>query len=345
MLSPINSGESDADLSDFNPTYKVENDIPKRKKKNCYWKILKKYTEIHWSHKKSLIKSCHLLVKNLRREIHHPLNEKVTISRNQRNVLCQPSKWKKICVKKTETRGKTIYRINNNKHLKESRNIKLDIDHATRLKLFQEFLDQGDINLQRIYLTSCTTEVTPKYMYSNTETPRNPNKAYLTVEGIKVRVHKQFFLNTLDIPEKIIRTALAKKTSSGTVTKDMRGRHENHHTINPVLIEDIKRHINSIPRVESHYLRASTSREYIDGSKAMAVLYRDFKQQQETDHKEAGTYHTYYHVFNKEFNISIHTPKKDQCDLCVAYGNADLSSREEMEEKYAKYHEEKLRTN
>ncbi|XP_050500107.1 uncharacterized protein LOC126880346 [Diabrotica virgifera virgifera] len=44
MLSPINSDESDADLSDFDPTYKVENDIPKRKKRNL---LLKNPKKIH----------------------------------------------------------------------------------------------------------------------------------------------------------------------------------------------------------------------------------------------------------------------------------------------------------
>ncbi|CAH0724528.1 unnamed protein product, partial [Brenthis ino] len=47
--------------------------------------------------------------------------------------------------------------------------------------------------------------------------------------------------------------------------KDNRVKHGNHKKRDPELVQSVKDHINSVPRIESHYLRANTSREFIDG--------------------------------------------------------------------------------
>lgn len=54
------------------------------------------------------------------------------------------------------------------------------------------------------------------------------------------------------------------------------GRYNHHLQLDPNLKEDIKNHINSIPRIESHYVRSTTQRENIDGCKTITQLYKDF---------------------------------------------------------------------
>ncbi|CAH1098831.1 unnamed protein product [Psylliodes chrysocephalus] len=84
-----------------------------------------------------------------------------------------------------------------------------------------------------------------------------------------------FFKNTLEINDKPIRTVLQKK-ENGFLESEKGGKLTNHFTVEPIIKESVRNHINSIPRMESHYLRVNTSREYIDGDKSLADLHRDY---------------------------------------------------------------------
>jgi hypothetical protein len=75
------------------------------------------------------------------------------------------------------------------------------------------------------------------------------------------------------------------------IAKDLRGQHNKQIIrVNEELITDIKQFIDAIPRIESHYLRQSTTREYIDGGKNISDLFRDFKKSQDLNNKPAGKY-------------------------------------------------------
>ena len=70
-------------------------------------------------------------------------------------------------------------------------------------------------------------------------------------------------MNTLDITDRMIRTVKEKIDDQNFITEDKRGKHDNHKKIDTTLLDDIKNFINSIPKVESHYTRATYSCEYI----------------------------------------------------------------------------------
>ncbi|CAB3251415.1 unnamed protein product [Arctia plantaginis] len=99
--------------------------------------------------------------------------------------------------------------------------------------------------------------------------------------------------------------------------------------------------INSIPRIESHYLRASTSREYISGSKSISDLFRDFQEQQNNKSRQSGKFHLFYEIFTTQFNIGFFQPEKDQCDLCLQYKNSTADQRLALKQKYDTHLEEK----
>lgn len=76
---------------------------------------------------------------------------------------------------------------------------------------------------------------------------------------------KPFLQNTLDISERTVRTALSKITSTATVELDKKGGRKSKNFIN---LDQKKnklagRNINSFPFVESHYCRASSSKNYL----------------------------------------------------------------------------------
>ena len=57
-------------------------------------------------------------------------------------------------------------------------------------------------------------EIMSKYKYTNAAKPRSPNNAfYFTVNNNKIRVCKTFFINTLGICDRQIRT-VKKKTET-----------------------------------------------------------------------------------------------------------------------------------
>ena len=69
----------------------------------------------------------------------------------------------------------------------------------------------------------------------------------------------------------------------------------------------------------------------------MFRLYEEYcKKEGLTCAKEA----TYKHIFYKDFNISFHQPKKDQCDECQAYANI-VDPTEEQREKQAQHQRRK----
>lgn len=138
----------------------------------------------------------------------------------------------------------------------------------------------------------------------------------------------------------MLRTVKSKTDDAGFLATDQRGKHTNRRTIDESIIQDIRDHINGIPRIESHYLRASTSREFIDGSKIVKELWRDFRNTRNTQQPKVE-YWLYHNVFTTQFNIGFHQPKKDRCDLCVEFELSSIDRKSILKEKHQKHLEEK----
>lgn len=90
---------------------------------------------------------------------------------------------------------------------------------------------------------------------------------------------------------------------------------------NQAVKQNIRDHINSIQRIESHYLRNQTKREFIDGSLNISTLYRYYREKCDKLKQNPGSKYIYQHIFNTDFKISLHTPKKDQCSFCTSFKN------------------------
>ncbi|KAF2899616.1 hypothetical protein ILUMI_06557 [Ignelater luminosus] len=104
--------------------------------------------------------------------------------------------------------------------------------------------------------------------------------------GTKARVCKKFFMNTLVIGDKFIRTIWAKaKNNHAMIEKDKRGNYKRIESVSSDINDIIRKHINSFTRIDSHYLRAQTTREFLDESLTVAHMYRFYKQEQEQAQK------------------------------------------------------------
>lgn len=216
------------------------------------------------------------------------------------------------------------------------------VPNHEREVLFDSYYKLGDITRQRDFLTKCIIPITPKYQYPREGSKRSLNCAYyFEVNGKKTRVCKTFFLRTLCISDMTTRTALKKLDSAGFVEEDLRGRHAHHKTTDSDVLKGIREHIESIPRIESHYLRAQTSRQYIDGSLNIATLYKLYKEKCISEQKPFAKLSMYTKVFNTEFNIGLFTPKKDQCILCERYKNSSPNEKLIIQEAYDEHQKQK----
>lgn len=95
--------------------------------------------------------------------------------------------------------------------------------------------------------------------------------------------------------------------------------------------------INSIPRVESHYLRAQTTREYITSERSLADIYRDYKDSRHAQELPFASESTFQRIFNTQFNIGFFCPKKDLCDLCESYKNADDENKLKIQQTFQQH--------
>lgn len=213
-----------------------------------------------------------------------------------------------------------------------------------RCELFTKYWALGSLQRQRDFLNSCIQQLNLSYRRVSAQKPRKPNCAFYLMNGDKkVRVCKTFFINTLGISERAIRTVIQGKfADNGFTPTDNRGKHDNRKKIPEEVLKSVRSHINSIPRIESHYLRRDTSREYIDGGLSIAEMHRNYSSNRASLNKMAANYDTYARIFNSEFNIGFFIPKKDQCVQCVAYLNAEGEEKAELEEVVQQHQKEKL---
>lgn len=216
------------------------------------------------------------------------------------------------------------------------------IDETQRQNIFEKYWSLGDLSKQRSYIATCMLSIKPKYRYSSTENHRKLNNAYyFELNETRFRVCKHFFKATLDLNDRPIRTVISKKGIPTSLQTELRGKHMKHRKISDELKTDVRKHIDSIPRIESHYLRAQTTREYIAGGYSLSSLWRDYRDDCVTAGRPHVNLQMYSKIFNEEYNISFFTPKKDQCELCTSFQNAVGEDKEKFREKYEIHQREK----
>ncbi|CAD0196001.1 unnamed protein product [Chrysodeixis includens] len=282
--------------------------------------------------------------------------ENENIEKRGHKRKANPNSWQKNMSKLLRNSGKAYTSMSKTKRKVEEKKMgsvcsvkckfqcSTKITHEERLIIFNEYWNTGDLEAQRQFIYNNLTEIEPKYRYTRVGSSRkNHNNAYyLPLNSNRTRVCKVFFMNTLSISDTVIRTVVKKYQSNPTVIqfKEQRGKHTNHYQLEPSLKHGVRAHINSIPRIESHYCRSQSKREYIEGGLTLAALHRDYVENCVSENKQYVSYQIYYNIFMNEFNISFWQPKKDQCEECTAFKNCEDKST--LEEKHQEHLNEKV---
>ncbi|CAH2092428.1 unnamed protein product [Euphydryas editha] len=219
-----------------------------------------------------------------------------------------------------------------------------------RQQILQEYWSLGEIEKQWLFLANAIQLVVPLHRYVKVDShgnfaPKreNNNAFYLTVSGVKIRVCKTFFKNTLAINNRPIETAIKKKNKNTNIAtmKDERGCHGKHPRLDENITNGVKAFIRAIPKIESHYIRANSKRHYIDGSKTISDLHRDYVEKCKIENVPFASYVTFYRIFTQDFNISFFVPKKDLCDICEAFKNSTEEEKASEKNTYENHIKEK----
>ncbi|CAG4956054.1 unnamed protein product [Parnassius apollo] len=286
---------------------------------------------------------------------HNQTEQPITKPRGRKRTR-NPTTWKKNVAKRLKNSGQTYIsvntkKLNQGKTMGPSCTSKCWLSCAAkfteqkRTEIFKSYWKLESVERQRGFLNACTRILKCAYrrIKTNKMYDRKENTAYyLLNENKEIRVCKTFLINTLGITQQIIRTVIdGKARNDGFTPPDQRGKHGKQCKLQPEVIQAVKDHIESIPKVESHYLRANTSRQFIDGGLTVAALHRNYSEIQKQQNKPIVNYDVYSRIFNQDFNIGFFKPKKDRCDECEAYENASEVEKNKLRESFNLHQEEK----
>ncbi|XP_053395869.1 uncharacterized protein LOC128556009 [Mercenaria mercenaria] len=256
------------------------------------------------------------------------------INKRSRKRQRNPETWKRSILKRRRDSGLSyvghLGKIKRAKILKPACGISCKkkctskINEQQRENIFKEFWGHSSYNKQKHYISSTVNQIPVKRRLVSRQRARHrkcSRQFSFTVDNLKISVCKTFYLATLDITSAKVDSALNQSSQlTGFPTDDSRGKHNvRPNKIHSTIIDDIKDHINSFPRVESHYCRKSSVKEYLDSELNLTKMYELYVEQCHKNNYVPASLHKYRQIFNTQFNIAFNKPLKDQCDLCAEF--------------------------
>lgn len=258
--------------------------------------------------------------------------------------------WAKPKNKKLKNNGLEYVSVNNKKvqprkELGSACNCKMQCStqftEDIRSELFQYYWAIGNHEKQWLFILKYLEVEEPKVIKVQRKRDRSRTLLYylpLKRDSVvtKVRVCKVMFINTLGISEKSVYSAMNKFTNNLQIT-DLRGKHASR----PLKTSDeteqgVIQHIKSFPCIESHYLRKQTSRQYLASDLSLAKMHRLYLcwASENLHGVKTASLYQYSNIFNSKFNLSFFKPKKDLCQICSIYENADNNHKKDLQENY-----------
>uniref|UniRef100_A0A6P7GSZ8 Uncharacterized protein LOC114346386 n=1 Tax=Diabrotica virgifera virgifera TaxID=50390 RepID=A0A6P7GSZ8_DIAVI len=209
------------------------------------------------------------------------------------------------------------------------------IEKTQREQMLSEYLSLESERSRWAFIGNSVKRIPVKRRYSGDNNKRAHTLQYtLMCNEHRVQVCKQFFLATYDISSKKVETALKKLTPSGITEIDHRGHKEPPNKKSEDVKNIIRKHIQELPVVDSHYCRSSSKRKYLPSGLSETRIYMDYLEYCKEVNVEPEKFSFYKSVFVSEFNYGFHTPKKDQCDFCTQYKNKSDEDKVKDEEAY-----------
>ncbi|CAB3256002.1 unnamed protein product [Arctia plantaginis] len=147
---------------------------------------------------------------------------------------------------------------------------------------------------------------------------QNSVELYLTnSEGIRYRVCKTMFLNSLCVGEWVIKKWIIQDDLPKDVPKN--------NTKDEAKMQ-LRKFFDAIPKLESHYCRKNSLKLYLEPMwTSKTQLYGTYRKEFCVREKiEPLSVTTFYNMF-EALNLSLYRPKKDLCDICESYKTGNVS--------------------
>ncbi|GFO08761.1 elongation factor 4 [Plakobranchus ocellatus] len=120
----------------------------------------------------------------------------------------------------------------------------------------------------------------------------------LPIHEQRKQVCRHMFLSTLGVTERQIRTALKKRQRDGQIAMEGRGgRREAEKVEDEEKTQSILDHINTFPRMESHYCRANTKNEFLAPELNPTTMYNMHVSEMAADKIKPASRSLYNNIF------------------------------------------------
>ena len=169
-----------------------------------------------------------------------------------------------------------------------------------------------DKNGKTAFIASTTRAISTKRPDKKIENTRRLKSMeyFFFVGGKSIRVCKPFYLGTLSISQQKVNYIYKNVVSKEKPLKNQKDR------LPEEMKENVRQHIRSFPKIESHYCRSTTRKEYLDANLNIQKMYELYEIKCDKDGNEKVRASMYRSIFVNEFNLDFHVPKKDRCDAC-----------------------------
>lgn len=196
-----------------------------------------------------------------------------------------------------------------------------------RKKIFDEFWKKYTWGEKKIFVNDTVQSLQPKRQRDRKEaglSRRTQSLIYnLKIDDQYVRVCKTMYLNTLGIGRMtiLIWKEKMKKACTPSKLRTNKERDDPFAERHKSMIE----FLDSLPTMESHYCRSSSSRRYLQPEwNTKMDLYKFYKLNWcETHNVQALSKTTFFEAMSSR-NLSLFRPKKDECELCTGYKNGTV---------------------
>lgn len=213
-----------------------------------------------------------------------------------------------------------------------------NFSETERINIFNDFWKISDEEKSKFYFKFVKRNIIKRRRVEYSNNKKFSYQFYLESNNKILRVCRKFFLNTLDITKRRIyycfETLVNSKT--GTPVPIKKGKNVKKVTDESKL-KEIREHINSFETVDSHYCRSNTQKQYLESNLNLTKMYQLYIGKYNNPVKLA----IYRKVFNNEYNIAFHKPKKDLCDKCFLFENK-IDTTEKDKIIFEKHKNEKL---
>lgn len=204
-----------------------------------------------------------------------------------------------------------------------------------RKELFEQFWSSLSWDQKKIYVCShvLRSDTKRKTDTQNEISRREGSFSYTLTNGEKkVPVCRQFFLSTLGLRPFTVQTWVKESKNSMKEEKNQQNekRKSKHYRVKQFREQNefLDKFFEDLPKQPSHYVRKNTNKLYVEQHfTSMKQLFDHYLNKCQNDAvTPLGRY-----VFEKKFkekNLSLFSPKKDQCDICIQYEHGNVSEEQ-----------------